>query len=509
MDKSKFGLKLVIKNYRGKKLDPAKILNQLEFCLSIKKRLEFDYETIFKALLFKELKGLKSDRSLVWYLHGNPAEATLLGFDKDINNNVRIPSRRAIAYFKSKLLTSQDKALLETTFKLINETIEKFNIKLDRTSVASKLIEIKESNFQYQKERKLIEAVEIAKRFLSKEIKLNVKPNSKYSKAEMLNVFLHSALENQFTHGGAESFRKTKGYGPVSATLLRNIRLKDLTELKESFEKAIDKVLDKSIRQGRLQRKVVDVAIDYTLIHYYGDGACPDIVRSKDDRGTNKYFGFITLDVVDKGCRLTVKAIPIFGDLRKEPQADLVRQLVEYAKSKFKIRYILMDRGFASAETFRALKELKVNYIVPLPEDVRIKGLIATLKPPFVVKDYLRGGEVIPNVVLVNGQKGLMKLATNIKLSKDDVVLLNRLPIIYGERWGIETGYRVKKRQGMVKTTSNDYKVRFFYFMLSVLLYDAWILTGIIVAVFLGKFLAERHGTRFKSFLLALETAIT
>ncbi len=338
---------------------------------------------------------------------------------------------------------------------------------------------------------------------------MNVKPNSKYSKAQMLNVFLHAALENQFTHGGAESFRKTRGYGPASATLLRNVRLKDLTELKESFEKAINKVLDKAIRQGRLQRKVVDVAIDYTLIHYYGDGAHPDIVRSKDDRGTNKYFGFITLDVVNKDCRLTVKAIPIFGDLRKESQASLVRQLVEYAKSKFKIRYVLMDRGFASAETFRALKELKVNYIVPLPEDIRVKGLIATLKPPFVVKDYLRGGEIIPNVVLVNGQKGLMKLATNIKLSNDDVPLLNRLPIIYGERWGIETGYRVKKRQGMVKTTSNNYKVRFFYFMLSILLYDAWILTGIIVAVFLGKFLTERHGTRFKSFLLALETAIT
>ena len=45
--------------------------------------------------------------------------------------------------------------------------------------------------------------------------------------------------------------------------------------------------------------------------------------------------------------------------------------------------------------------------------------------------------------------------------------------------------------------------------MLSVLLYDAWILTGIIVAIFLGKFLEKRHGIRFKSFLLALETVVT
>jgi Lhr-like helicase len=162
---------------------------------------------MFKVLLFGELKGLKSDRAIIWYFHDNPADALSLGFDKDVNNNVRIPSRRAVAYFRFRLLTQENKELLEQTLKLIKETSEKFNLELDITPAISKSVEVKESNFQYQKEKNFIEAVETAKKFLSKEIKLNIKPNSKYSKAEMLNVFFHSALENQFTRGGAEHFK--------------------------------------------------------------------------------------------------------------------------------------------------------------------------------------------------------------------------------------------------------------------------------------------------------------
>ena len=109
--------------------------------------------------------------------------------------------------------------------------------------------------------------------------------------------------------------------------------------------------------------------------------------------------------------------------------------------------------------------------------------MINAVKPPFVVKDYVRGGCRIPHVVLVEGTKGLMKLATNKKIDRSDIDLLNRLPKMYSKRWGIETGYRVKKKEGLVRTTSRNYKIRYFYFMFSVLLYNIWILTSLLVAL--------------------------
>lgn len=123
------------------------------------------------------------------------------------------------------------------------------------------------------------------------------------------------------------------------------------------------------------------------------------------------------------------------------------------------------------------------RYPKEIKDDRGIKTLINTVKPPFVVKDYIRGGYKIPYVVLVEGTKGLMKLATNKEIDRSDISLLNRLPKMYSKRWGIETGYRVKKKEGLVRTTSRNYKIRYFYFMFSILLYNIWILTSLLVAL--------------------------
>ena len=52
----------------------------------------------------------------------------------------------------------------------------------------------------------------------------------------------------------------------------------------------------------------------------------------------------------------------------------------------------------------------------------------------------------------------------------------------YSRRWQIETGYRVKKYAFRGKTTSRKYIIRYIYFMLSVVLYNFWILiNGILI----------------------------
>ena len=67
-----------------------------------------------------------------------------------------------------------------------------------------------------------------------------------------------------------------------------------------------------------------------------------------------------------------------------------------------------------------------------------------------------------------------MKIATSLNIRKDDVVFIKNLPDLYSRRWTIETGYRDEKRNAFARTTSTDYRVRFFYFAFSVMLYNAW-----------------------------------
>jgi hypothetical protein len=50
-----------------------------------------------------------------------------------------------------------------------------------------------------------------------------------------------------------------------------------------------------------------------------------------------------------------------------------------------------------------------------------------------------------------------------------------RILKLYKKRWGIETSYRMIG-QFFAKTTTDDYAVRVWYFVLAILLYNVWVL---------------------------------
>jgi len=78
---------------------------------------------------------------------------------------------------------------------------------------------------------------------------------------------------------------------------------------------------------------------------------------------------------------------------------------------------------------------------------------------------------------------------------KEALRLFPEIPDEYRRRWGIETGYRVQN-QIKAMTTSTNYTVRLVYQMLSVILYNIWILANIM--------LAEKIGTELKTPIIKL-----
>ena len=97
-----------------------------------------------------------------------------------------------------------------------------------------------------------------------------------------------------------------------------------------------------------------------------------------------------------------------------------------------------------------------------------------------------------------------MKIATSIEIKKDDVAFIKNLPVIYSQRWTIETGYRDKKRNAFPRTTSTDYVVRLFYFSFSILLYNAWSILNLLLMVCAGLEVLKRKAMTLFSFLKKL-----
>jgi len=70
--------------------------------------------------------------------------------------------------------------------------------------------------------------------------------------------------------------------------------------------------------------------------------------------------------------------------------------------------------------------------------------------------------------------EGTTVFATNPRVGPDEAESFCRRN---SRRWQIENEYRSIKGDFLVKTSSKDYRVRLFYFVFAVLLYNVWRLT--------------------------------
>ncbi len=473
----------------------------VEKFIADREMVRFSKSAMVKSLILMELEGIKSHLSLSQRLKSNDEDAINLGFHRGEDNKFMIPDQRSFSYFTVHKLSEEEKETLKLIIEKITKISEKFDIRFNNVlQYTAKPISGK-TTLYYHKEQKLVELSRKIKQIVYPKIKIELRHNSKYTKNNILDVLVHSALEGCFTHGGALSFKTQKSESPASNTILYHLKKLDKESIKSIFMKVSDEILILAKKSGAFRKRKFDVSIDYTFQHYYGDPNHRDIVYSREDRGTTKYFKYATIDIVERGSRFTLCTLPVFVFDR---EADLIKELLEYARSRIKINRVYMDRGFANEKVFSLLQSMKINYVIPVPEDAGIKKVIATASPPFVLHDYQRGGGIIDRLVLVQGRKGLMKIATNIPLTQRDVALIQNLPRMYSKRWGIETGYRTKKREGVVKTTSNNYVIRFFYFLFSAALYNLWTLVNLLVIMELGLGRVKKKMITFKLFLKSI-----
>jgi hypothetical protein len=459
-----------------KEITIADYLNRLHLpCFNDNYRsIKFQYESLFKLLIFQKLKGIQFQAQLERYLRMHTQELHKL-------NLTSAPNQRTISYFMKNILDDDGKQLIDFITSKIEEVSNKFGILLDTNIIQPRQQKKQaERTLYHNKNLKTKEISTLFKKRFSSVIELNTKRNSVYQKYDFIDLMLHMCNTNDFAENGSKTFQLQRTKTPNGDTLLYHLKdYNNADQIKRMFVSMFEMIWETARKANQFQR-IVDCSIDYTSWHFYGDKNAPMVTEMKPDRGTTHCYKFATITISEKNQRFTLLAIPVGPFDNKQ---EILRTLLEYALQRVKIRRLYVDRGFFDSESIELFKYYHTKFLMPCTANERIKKIFEVVPSPTVIKDYEMKNALF-NVVVVNDELGVKRaFATNIDFNENDVGLAERLFNLYSKRWGIETSYRVKKHSFRPKTTSKNYFIRLFYFMFSVLLYNLWLLADILICL--------------------------
>ena len=308
--------------------------------------------------------------------------------------------------------------------------------------------------------------------FINEKIDLKVIPTAEFSQKQHLKVFLSAAADNT----SAESISNENPSLPSADTVLGNLRQQEWKIIKKDFDDVIRETI-KSVDRQRWFRKPVVVAIDFHDDLYYGKADTEGIIGIKSERGTSRAFRVATIEIVEFGRRFTLAALPIVKGMRQE---DIVEYLINEAEKYVKIKCVLMDRGFYYVQVAKTVDKLGIKFIIFSKIYKNLKDVLDIIGERDVEMNRLIGTKytdcVEVNFVSHYNKSRKMRFSyiTNMNLTPKEAYTLYRM------RWGIETGYRVKG-DFKANTTSKSRTIRIAYLMISICLYNIWVLVNLIV----------------------------
>ena len=313
------------------------------------------------------------------------------------------------------------------------------------------------------------------KRKLYDKIDLKIRPNSVYSKEYILDFLIYTTtLNNPTITNGYRHYDKTGRNGRIihPNTVLYHLYKLKYREIEDMFERANKELL--KLARKVVGREEVEIAIDSTDWLYYGKEV-PGVVRVQPREGTSRGFKFMTVNIVEPGLRFTVAIKPIF---EFSDEVKILEELIRNVKRWFRIRCVYLDRHFFVAKFIAKLQELGLKFIMPAIKNPKVKKLMERFDAPTIVRYHMEGNDgrkVCFNLFILETEDGQkVAFASNYPYYYESIIREK-----YKKRWGIETSYRVKTELRL-KTCSRNYVVRFFMFVLSVLLYNAWVLLNLL-----------------------------
>lgn len=268
---------------------------------------------------------------------------------------------------------------------------------------------------------------------------------------------------------------RTNGYVETLSNKADTVHLR----VKDNSERSLKKAFEFNAKNaiGRMGLGNVICAIDVTGELYFGRNGGINVRQIKHENGAEESFSYVVLEII-KPLSLPLMAIPY---RQGDDLTAIVKELLDYAKNlRIIIEAVLFDRGFYIGDLIQFLNDNHIKYLIFVPENDAMKNYIA-LTGKFAVfnhiikwNKYKSTWETPVKIVIIYDKiwrKGkeieyYWIFATNLKHS------INLIKT-YKQRWQIETDFRVHD-EARIKTRSNNPIVRYFYFLVSLVLMANW-----------------------------------
>ncbi len=206
---------------------------------------------------------------------------------------------------------------------------------------------------------------------------------------------------------------------------------------------------------------------------------------------------YCTVQCIAGGRRFILGILP-FAPL--DSNEDVVKRLLDTCKMHcIQIKTLMMDREFFSTAIINLMKSLGITYMVPC---VNHPSVIAGIreysdKQRDRVSDAVltsAGRTTADYSLIITERKRKSRKKSRKKDGEDDGNLLPENKYIgfatndpdidvdgYVRRWGIENGYKMIESM-RIKTRSKSHGVRVMYFMMTAVLYNAWVCANMMLA---------------------------
>jgi putative transposase len=258
---------------------------------------------------------------------------------------------------------------------------------------------------------------------------------------------------------------------------------------------AVPRLLRASLPRGlrrRGGRRRYPLAIDLHAVAYYKRQRTPPapVRKGKCLPGTAYAHQYATACLLRKGQYYTVALTPYYPG---EDLASLVRRLLQQAaRHGFPPRYVLMDRGFWSADVFRYLQRARYPFLLPVlgrgkrPErpggptgtQQFLHGRCRSGYYTYTVRNRRRQAATVTIVVQRRNRAGRQgrrgRITWAYALWRMRLSTVRWVRESYRRRFRIESSYRLLE-EARGRTNSRKAAIRLWYVLLALLLANAWL----------------------------------
>jgi hypothetical protein len=374
---------------------------------------------------------------------------------------------------------------------------------------------------------------------------------TQYSDSLLVKMLAFAALKNEALNEGCENYgdkanpdpdiEKDPYYldGPAGETVLdaiKNLSVEDITKLanaslRKAYLRAKPRLQELENDNGSRFGTRAKVAMDMTYVAYYGNREGMEWVQgAPDDKSYRWCHKFATIAIVGDNVNFVAGVIPVGsidhaptnaypGKNRSYRVGNVVRRLLDIADKYVNINRVFADREFYAADVIKRLEKDDLKYVIPVPADAtRIEPRINNFEklsegynephdtPLYVEDGYAFYGSVkyeqtnhrVETTLVIlppeeddeaHDDDTPQPFITNLDI--DDEITLDRRYAYeqisqYSDRGGIERSYSSIKECASY-TTSKEFEVRWFHFMLATVIYNLWLLVDLLVQEAIGE----------------------